>query len=92
MKKLALLFIASICLQVGAVTPPKPVEGTPGIFTKTFVTTLGGASIALNIPSNWGIGQMSTRETAAEFTLFPTKHGFGCQIFVVVGLCVQFIE
>lgn len=77
------MFVLSALLfsQAFAIPPPKPIEGSASIVSKSFSTSAGDFSFDFNFPSGWGMGEMhASAEGWGSFHLFPVNGGIGCSI------------
>ncbi len=71
-------------VQAFALSPPKPIEGSPSIVVgKEFSTGAGDYLFTFHFPTNWGLGDvLASRDGSGYFELFPGKGGVGCSIQV----------
>jgi hypothetical protein len=65
-----------LCSHAIALTPPKPIKGTPGINAKSL--NLNG--YAFELPGGWGVGEMNRTDDSQFFQLYPTQGGVGCSV------------
>lgn len=86
MKKLlvSLFFCCTLATPLLALSPPKPVEGTPMILSKSFTSKSGDYVFTFKFPSGWGMGEMKTSpDGSGNFVLYPEKGGHGCRMEMI---------